>query len=154
MTWVRIAAMKNPRAPRPPDHPSYQQHKRQMWTQILLPVILAGLLLVLMTVFTVRGAFQTGGDVARWAAISTIWLVLPVMVGGLIALAVLAALIVLVASGARLIPPYSHRAQRFFYRIEYGTKRAATMVHRPILFAHGLLSVVKSGLHKARERIW
>ncbi len=138
----------------PPNHPSYQQHRRQMWTEILLPVMLGGLLLVLMTVLTVRGAFQTGGDVARWAAISTIWLVLPVMVGGLIALAVLAALIVLVASGARLIPPYSYRVQRFFYRIEYGTKRAATMVHRPILFAQGLLSVVKSGLHKARERIW
>lgn len=146
--------MKNPHAPRLPDHPSYQRHKRQLWTQILLPMIVAALLLVLMTILTVRGAFQTGGDVARWAAISTIWLVLPVMLGGLIVVAVLGALIALVASGARLIPRYSYRIQRFFYRIEHGTKRAASMVHRPILFAQGLLSAFKSGLHKARERIW
>ncbi len=146
--------MRSPSPLKHPDHPSYQRHKRQMWTQILLPVIVAAVLFVAITVLTVRATFHGGGDVGRWAAISTIWLVLPVMIGGLILFVIIGALIALLVAASGAIPSYSYRVQRFFYRIEYGTRRSATMVHRPILFAHGLLSVIKSGLQKARERIW
>jgi hypothetical protein len=125
-----------------------------MWSQILLPIILAALVFLAVTYLMVRSAFQAGGDVGRWAAISTIWLVLPVMLGGLIVLAVLGAAIFMIANIPGLILPYSYRAQRIFYRIEYGTKRLAVMVQRPVLMMHGLASMVKSGISRARERIW
>ncbi len=137
----------------PADHPSYQRHRRQLWTQVLLPIIGAAVIFAALTYLTLRAAFATGGDVARWAAISTIWLVLPVIVGGLILLAILGTAIFLLANLSGFILPYSYRAQRAFYRIEYGTKRMAVMVHRPILLVQGMLSVVKSGIDKAWERI-
>lgn len=146
--------MKSALPVKQPDHPSYQRHKRQLWTQILLPILIVAILLIAVIVLMVRATFHGGGDVGRWAAISTMWLVLPVMIGGLIFLAVIGALIALAIAAGGAIPAYSYRIQRFFYRIEYGTSHAASMVHRPILIAQGLLSVVKSGLKKARERIW
>ncbi len=115
---------------------------------------MGGLVLVVLTYLTIRATFQTGGDTGRWAAISTIWLVLPVMLGGLLLLAVLGAAIFLLANVSGLILPYSYKAQRIFYRIEYGTKRAALMVHRPITFAQGMLSMVRAGIDKVWERIW
>ncbi len=124
-----------------------------MWTQVLLPVLVAVVLFIAITVLMVQATFQRGGDVDRWAAISTIWLSLPVLFGGLIALVVLGALIALVTAAAQVIPPYSYQVQRFFYRIEYGTRQAATMVRRPILIAQGLLSAVRSGVRRAIERI-
>ncbi len=146
--------MRSPRALPPPDHPSYQRHKRQLWAQILLPIIVAALIFAALTYLTLRAAFETGGDVARWAAISTIWLVLPVMVGGLLLLSILGAAIFMLTNVPGFILPYSYQAQRTFYRIEYGTKRLAMMIHRPILLAQGMLSMVKSGIDKAWERIW
>ncbi len=125
-----------------------------MWAQILLPVILAVLIFAAVTYLTFRAAFQTGGDVTRWAAISTIWMVLPVLIGGIMLLAVLGAAIAMLANVPGFILPYSFRAQRAFYRIEYSTKRVAVMIHRPVMLAQGLLAALRSGIDKAWERIW
>jgi hypothetical protein len=125
-----------------------------MWSQILLPIILAALVFLAVTYLIVRSAFQAGGDVGRWAAISTIWLILPVMLGGLIVLAILGALRFMLARVPGFIAPYSYRIQRIFYRVEYGTKRLAVMAQRPVLMMQGLASVVKSGISRAREGIW
>jgi len=125
-----------------------------MWSQILLPVILAALVFLAVTFLMVRAVFPAGGDVDRWAAVSTIWLVLPVMLGGLIVLAVLGAGIFVLANVPELILPYSYRAQRIFYRFEYGAKRLALMVRKPALMMQGIASVIKSGISRARERIW
>jgi heme/copper-type cytochrome/quinol oxidase subunit 2 len=66
------------------DHPSYQLHRKQMWTQILLPILLTVLVFIAVIVLTSIATFRDNGDVGRWAAISTIWLVMPVMIVGLI----------------------------------------------------------------------
>ncbi len=124
-----------------------------MWGQILLPIILATLLFLGITALTIRATFITGGNPSRWAAIATMWLTLPAMFGGLIALAVLGAAIFLIAYVTALIPQYSYKAQRFFYRLEYGTKRAGTMVRRPVLFLQGALSFIKAGIGSAWERL-
>ncbi len=64
------------------DHLSYRLHRKQMWTQILLPIILTFLVFIAIIVLTSLATFRGNGDVGRWAAISTIWLVLPVMIAG------------------------------------------------------------------------
>lgn len=124
-----------------------------MWGQILLPMFIAALLFLGVTALIVRATFVTGGNSARWAAISTIWLTLPAILGGLIALVVLCGVIFGVAYVTGLIPRYSNRIQRFFYRLEYGTKRGATMVRRPVLFLRGALSTIRSGVGSALERL-
>lgn len=129
-------------------HPSYQMHRSQVWTQILLPILIAAAIFVAVIVLTTVSTFRNQGDVARWAAISTIWLVLPVMVAGLLILILLIATIYLVTRLMGLIPPYSFQAQRIFYRIETGTKRVADMIARPVLFLEVISTQIRNALNR------
>ena len=125
------------------DHPSYQLHRKQVWIQILLPILLTVLVFIAVIVLTSIAAFRDNGDVGRWAAISTIWLVLPVMIAGLILLAILLAIIYFLARLIGMIPPYSYQAQRAVYQIEDYVKRAAEMIVKPALFVDMIKSQIK-----------
>ncbi|MFZ1040088.1 MAG: hypothetical protein WCA79_09205 [Anaerolineales bacterium] len=132
----------------PQDHPSYQLHRKQLWTQILLPILLAVLVFIAVIVLTSVATFRNNGDVARWAAISTIWLVLPVLIVGLLFLIILLAIIYLLARLTSLIPPYSYQAQKFVYQIEGYVKRGTEMLVKPLLF----VDIIKSQINKFMER--
>jgi uncharacterized BrkB/YihY/UPF0761 family membrane protein len=130
------------------DHPSYQLHRKQVWTQILLPILLTVLLLIAVIVLTSIATFRDNGDVGRWAAISTIWLVLPVMIAGIVLLIFLLAIIYLLARFISMIPPYSDQAQRFVYQIEGYVKRSTEMIVKPVLF----VDLIKLQIKKIMER--
>ena len=132
----------------PQDHLSYQLHRKQMWTQILLPILLAVLVFIAVIVLTSVATFRDNGDVSRWAAISTIWLMLPVLIVGLLFLIILLAIIYLLARLISLIPPYSYQAQRFIYRIEGYVKRGTEMIVKPVLF----VDIIKSQINKFMGR--
>jgi hypothetical protein len=133
------------------DHPSYQLHRKQMWTQILLPIFFAVLVFVAVTVITSLATFRDQGDVDRWAAISTIWLVLPVMIAGLIFLILVIAMIYLLARITTAIPPYSDQAQRIVYRIESGVKRFAEMFRKPVLALQELAKLARAYIENVRK---
>ena len=124
-----------------------------MFAQIVLPILVVALLALAGIVVAWRAAFQADGDVGRWAAISTMWLLLPIMTGGLLVLAVSGALIFLLGKVSSWIPQRSARAQRFAARIESGTRRAAEMVRRPVLAVRGVGSLLRSRWQRIRERI-
>jgi hypothetical protein len=146
--------MKSPLPlPRPEDHLSYQTHRRQVWQQILLPIFLAALIFIAVIVLTSVATFRDNGEVGRWAAMSEIWLVIPLIVAGLIFLALLIAIIYLVARLINLIPPYSYQAQVIFHRIEGGTKRMAEMARKPFLLFQEFGTLVKTAIAKAQERM-
>ncbi len=126
--------MKSLRSLPPSTHPSYRRHRRQVWTQILLPLVLAVIVMIAVILLTCLATFRDQSDPGRWAAISTIWLTLPMMVAGLLFLILLVGMIYLLAQLMDLIPPYSYLAQKIIYRLEANTKRAADMVFRPVLF--------------------
>ena len=130
------------------DHPSYQLHRKQVWTQILLPILLTVLVFIAMIVLTSIATFRDNGDVGRWAAISTIWLVLPVMIAGIVLLIFLLAIIYLLARFISMIPPYSDQAQRFVYQIEGYVKRSTEMIVKPVLF----VDLIKLQIKKIMER--
>ncbi len=129
------------------DHPSYQLHRKQMWTQILLPILLTVLVFIAVIVLTSIATFRDNGDVSRWAAISTIWLVLPVIIAGLVLLILLLAIIYLLARLISIIPPYSNQAQSFVHQIEGYVKRGTEMIIRPVLF----VDLIKLQINKFME---
>ena len=55
-----------------PSRASYVKHRQDVLVQIVLPVALAGLLILAAAVLITSAAFGGGGDVATWAAIATI----------------------------------------------------------------------------------
>jgi FtsH-binding integral membrane protein len=135
------------------DHASTRKHRRQLWTQILLPVIVAVLVFSAVIALLSVATFRNNGDVGRWAAISTIWLVIPVMMVSLILVVLLGAMIYLLGWVTHIIPPYSYQAQRFARRVEAGVRRTAEIAHRPALILREIGTFMKTTIRKARERM-
>ena len=118
-----------------PVHESYLKHRRELAWQIILPVVLTSLLIVALIVLIINVTFfQGAGDLARWAAISTIWIVVPIMIAGLVILAVLGGLIYLMIRLLQLTPTYTGLAQHYVHKAAVYVKRAADAVVRPIFF--------------------
>src|SRR5690242_13591577 len=111
-----------------PSHYSYQIHRRQMIRQIVLPVVLASLLMIALVVLIVNVTFSQGsGDVARWAAISTMWILILVMVAGILVLAILGGLIYLLIFALSHLPHYSAIAQDYVFKARGYIIRGANM---------------------------
>ena len=126
------------------NHPSYKNHRRQFWLQIFLPLLLAVLIIIAFAALTSTAAFGENGDAPRWAAISTIWLVIPVMIFGLLFFVLLAGLIYLLAQALKLLPPYSSKAQYYVNRAASEIKRFSDMAAKPVLFLEGITASLKA----------
>ena len=126
------------------NHPSYQNHRRQFWIQIFLPMILVVLLVIAVAVITSMAAFGPNGRSPIWAAISTIWLVIPVMFFGLIFLALLGGLVYLLARALQILPPYTSKAQYYVNRGASEAKRFSDMATQPVLFLEELKASLKA----------
>ena len=126
------------------NHPSYQNHRHQFWLQIFLPMILAVLLILVVAVITSVSAFGANGDSPRWAAISTIWLVIPVMFFSFLFLVILAGLVYLLARGLKVIPPYTSKAQYYVNLAASETKRFSDMATQPVLFIEEIKASLKA----------
>lgn len=127
-----------------PIHESYKRHRREMVWQIILPVALTALLIVVLIVLINIATFNQGGDVGRWAAVSTIWIVIPVMVAGLILLALLVALVYLMKRLLGITPTYTGMAQDFVHKAAAYIKRGTEMAVKPVLFLDGIGASIKA----------
>ena len=107
-------------------------------------MFVATLALIVVVALVTVSTFQRGGDVARWSAISTIWIVIPIIIAALIFLVLLGALIYGMAQLLKWIPPYTGYAQRIVWRAQGHIQRGADMVVRPVLGIEGVLATVRS----------
>ena len=123
-----------------PVHESYQRHRKQLVWQIILPVVLTSLLIVALIVLIYVATFRDGEDVGRWAAISTIWIVIPIMIGLLIVTALLGGLVYLMMKLLNVTPTYTSLAQDYVYMAEGYIKRATEAIIKPVLQLNGILA--------------
>lgn len=128
----------------PPAHYSYLKHRRQVMWKIILPVALSALALIGMVVWISIATFQQGGDVGRWAAISTIWVIIPMLLGGLVVLAILIGLIYLMARFLKAVPYYTGLGQDYIFIARGYIIRGADMAVKPILILNGWLQTAKT----------
>ena len=126
------------------EHYSYQQHRKQRVTQVILPVIIAALLMVALIVLISLAAFKSGGDVGRWAAISTIWIIIPILLAGLIVLTLLVGLVYLMVRALGALPHYTGIAQDYVYKAQAYIIRAANMLVKPIIVLGGYIENIKA----------
>ena len=123
---------------------SYQRHRKQLMWQIILPIALTSLLIIALIVLINIAAFRDNGDVARWAAVSTIWIVIPIMIGMLIFLAILGGLVYLMAKLLNITPTYTGQVQDFVYKIANYAKRGTDAVVKPILGFEGIKASINA----------
>jgi hypothetical protein len=121
-----------------PLHESYRQHRRQLFWQILLPMALTILLCLALVIFINIAAFRDGGDTVRWAAVSIIWVLTPLMIGLLILLALLAGLVYLMKKLLDLTPTYTGQAQDAIHKAAGFVRRVTDALVKPIFFVEGL----------------
>ena len=158
---AKIQGMKSslplPHSLRSEDHLSYQAHRKQVWQQILLPILLTTVIFIAVIALIINNSMRGNSDVGRWAAMSTIWILLPVLMAGFIFLIILGALIYLMLRLINIIPQYSYQAQRIFHRIESGAKTISKMARKPTLLAQALTqelgTLTKAAIKKAQERM-
>ena len=111
--------------------------------QIILPVVLSAILMVGLIILIILVTFKSEGDVSRWAAISTIWIIIPVLVAGLITLAILIGLIYLMARALSALPTYTAIAQDYVYLAKSYIIRAADKVTVPVIAIDGFIEKIK-----------
>ena len=117
----------------PPFHESYQKHRRQRTWQIILPVVLAAILFIALVVLLNIATFRDNGDVARWAAISTIFISIPVIIMSLIFFVALAGIVYLLMRLLRIAPVYTGKVQDFAYKVARAARRVADAVAKPFI---------------------
>lgn len=135
-TYATIQAMKA-NIPQP-VHESYLKYRKDRVWKIIVPVVVSAVLCIGLIVLVNIATFQGGGDVARWAAISTMWIAIPAMLGMLIFLAILGGLIFLMAKLLNVLPTYTGKTQDLFYKIEGYARRFADSAAKPIIFIDSL----------------
>jgi len=131
-----------------PEHYSYQLHRKQRNVQIILPVVISVLVMIGVIVLISLATFNSNGDVSRWAAISTIWIVIPILITGLIVLIILIGIIYLMARALEALPYYTGMAQDYVYLAQGYITRAADMVVKPVIALGGFIEKIKAFLER------
>ena len=117
-----------------PVHESYKRHRRQLMSQIILPMVLSGLVFIALIVLISLATFGGNGDVARWAAISTMWLASHVFVLEFVFLALLVGIIYLLGRLLGITPTYTGKAQNLVHRLMIRIRLAADAAVKPVIF--------------------
>jgi uncharacterized membrane protein len=121
-----------------PIHESYKKHRRELAWQIILPMVLSVAGFIALIVLIYFATFEGDGDVGRWAAISTIWIVIPIMLAGLLLLILLVALVYGMKRLLDITPTYTGLAQDYIHKAAGYIKRGADMAVKPVLFLDGI----------------
>jgi hypothetical protein len=129
-----------------PVHESYKRHRKQRTSQIILPVVLAALLFIALVVLLNIATFRDNGDVARWAAVSTIWISIPIIIMAMVFLAVLAGIVYLLMRLLQIAPIYTGKAQDVAHKIDGYVRRAADAVVKPIIALNGISASIQAFL--------
>lgn len=117
-----------------PVHASYLKHRKELAWKIIFPVVLSAVLCLGLVALINVATFRNGGDVQRWADVSTMWIAIPVMMFLLVIFALLGGIVYLLARLLNIAPPYTAIAQDFFYKIEGYVKRGADIAAQPFIF--------------------
>jgi hypothetical protein len=131
-----------------PVHASYRKHRKELIWKIIFPVVLSVLLCGGVIILVTIATFGWGGDVQRWADISTMWIAIPFMIEMLVFLAVVVGLIFLIAKLLNITPRYTPIVQDFFYKIESYVKRFADAAAKPIISINSIGASINRLLRK------
>jgi len=133
-----------------PVHESYKKHRREVVWQIILPMVVTVILCIAAVVLVNVATFRDNGDVARWAAVSTMWIVIPIMIGMVIFLVLLGGLIYLMAQLLNIAPTYTGEAQ-YYVNIGVGyIKRATEAMVKPVIGLNGILAGITAFFEKIK----
>lgn len=107
-------------------------------SQIILPMVLSGLVFIALIVLISLATFGGNGDVARWSAISMMWLASHVFVLQFIFLALLVGIIYLLGRLLGIVPNYTGMAQGLVHKLMIRIRLAADAAVKPVIFVDSI----------------
>jgi len=108
--------------------------------QIFLPLIIGAVLILALAVFS---TFGQSDALSRWGDISLIWLILPMLFVGLIALVLLTGLIYVTVRLMQSLPVFARRVQNLFATIGYQVSRMTDKAAAPVIRARSISAGVR-----------
>ena len=107
-------------------------------------MVLAAILFIGMVVLINIATFRDNGDVGRWAAISTMWIAIPICISAFVFLAVLGGLVYLMGRLLGIAPTYTGKAQDFVHKLAIRIRRAADMAVKPVFSVNGFGATLRA----------
>ena len=122
----------------PPRNPvTHAAHKREVFWQITLPLLVIIFLCAGMSGLVIWSAAVSNPNVSRWADVSFIWLTPPVIFGLLITLLLVGGLAYGIIKLVQVLPPYARLAQDFFVKVLAKTRQISDQLAAPVIRTKG-----------------
>ena len=122
---------------------TYAQHKKEVFWQIMFPMLIGILILFAMLAFIFFSVRTGASDLSRYADVSLIWLIIPSLIIALIFLIFIAAIIYLFTVILRITPRYSHLALLYLEIGKYKIIRITSQITDPIVKSKSIWAVVR-----------
>ena len=132
-----------------PSTPQTPAHKRQVFWQILLPIILAAAVIVSIVVLAAVSTQGGGETVAVWSDVSLIFMLIPLTFGIFIFLALIVAIIYGIQRLTNILPVYARIVQLHAERLTLVFKQWANKAADPAITANS----AKAGWDKFWQKI-
>ena len=124
---------------------THKRHQKEMLWQVTVPMVIGSIILLAPAVLAAGTAFGiVPDDTRRWADISMIWLILPVMLATLLSLVFLAGSIYAVMRLILLFPKYSYQALGWLLLLGLNLQRLNDRLVEPFLRGQMLSASMKT----------
>jgi len=137
----------SPKINRDTGKTTQQTHKRQMWLQILMPLIFFFILAVVGIIFAVLSTSGALEKTGQFASIALIVIVLPTLLMLFLALTLLVGINFGINKLINIIPMYSLKFQTHFYKIIIALVQATKSITNPIITTRSRVSGFKNGVN-------
>ncbi len=129
----RPAVVRNPH--------TRKRHQKEVLWQITVPIVIGSVILLALAALTVG---IVPGEARRWADISMVWLIVPVMFVTLLSLLFLAGSIYAVMRLILVLPKYSYQALGWMLLLGLQLQRVNDRLVEPFLRMHMLSASMKT----------
>ena len=127
---------------------TYAAHRREVFWQIIFPFILALIIILGLVAGVILAGYQGMEAVSRWADVSLIWLLLPLLIVLLVTLAILSGVVYLITKLLGVLPGYARMVQDFFSLVQLRVKSISDRLVEPVLKLHSF----KAGVGALRKK--
>ena len=118
--------------------------------QIIFPAAAGTIFILLICIWVASGV--GAGNISRFAELSTVLLILPVLFFSLIILVVLSAFVVLSVRTIRGLPPITSRIVEFLDKIRDGVSRFSEIIVQPVIRPSAYLKGFRSIFTREKSR--
>jgi uncharacterized protein involved in cysteine biosynthesis len=131
---------------------THAEHKREVFWQITLPLLIGILLMLAAVVAIILSATQSVTDLGRWADVSLMWLILPSLFFALILLISLIGFVYLISYLLRLIPRYALIVQHYFELAKNKVSQLTNLSIEPIFRMRSIWAAVRYAATLGRKQ--